>query len=997
MNPGRCLLAVLLTGLLSASIQAEVVISEFMAVNDTTLKDSDAAWSDWIELHNNGDASVNLEGWFLTDSPTNHTRWRLPSLNLNADGYLIVYASGKNRTSPGLHTNFKLKSGGGYLALVKPDGSSLATEFATYPPQFSDVSYGYANEKAGTMPVYFERPTAGIANYPGWPSIAGKVDFSPAGGLLTNTISLTLTSDSPGAEIHYTLDGTLPTTNSPLFSAPITVNRTLQVRARAFVAGQVPGPLCGAGYTLVGTTTRGFSSNLPLFVLDTYGRTIAEGSRIPCRVSLVTNANGGRSSLTAPLEFQGRGSIEIRGSSSTQFPKKSYGLEIDNEAGADSPAPLLGLAADSDWVLYAPYTDKSLIRDVLAYELSNRIGRYAPQTRLVELYLNRDGSIDAADYQGVYVLVEKLKGGKGRVGITGVGATDYTEPDITGGFILKKDRFDSTDAMFTTPHGQQLGFEWPKPRDLGAVQLAWMRSYLARFETALYGITYRDPLKGYAPYIDADSFIDHHWLVEVAKNIDGFRLSTFMYKERNQPMHFGPLWDYNLTFGNANYSDGWLTNGWYASLLGDTDYPWFRRLFQDPDFSQRYTDRWLSLRTNVLATANVLALVSGYTNQLAEAQQRNYVKWPILGTYVWPNYYVGKTYADEIGFLKQWITGRLGWIDSTMVGWPSLSVPQGYYPGGTTVTLKATNTIYYTLDGTDPRAPGGSLSATAARYSTPLSITNSTRVIARARYGTRWSAPMSASYSVAVPALRITELMYHPAATVHDGPFSADEFEFIELRNVGIEPLPLAGFVLSGGVDFTFPTNGDLLLPGENGVLVGDRTAFVARYGERARILGEYSGKLSNSGEQIVLTGPLGEPVHDFTYSDAWQPSTDGQGWSLTVARPDAATANWSLPGSWKASAVLGGTPGWDDAPDTAVVPLRVKMVGQSSETGIIEFEPVAGRTYTLQIATDLAGTNWSRIADVPASTPDQTIRLPLPDIGGKARFFRLVTPRTLP
>lgn len=994
MNFRRAFLAVLLTGLFSVIARADVVISEFMAVNGTTLKDSDGAWSDWIELHNNGETSVNLGGWFLTDTPTNRTRWRLPAVDLGADSRLIVFASGKNRTAPGLHTNFKLSGAGGYLALVEPDGSSIATEFPDYPPQFSDVSYGYSGQGPGALAVFFERPTATIENYPGWLAIAGKVAFSPVGGLLTNVTSVTLTSDSPGAEIHYTLDGTVPTTNSALFSAPILVNRTLQVRARVFVAGQVPGPLCGAGYTMVGPTTRSFSSNLPLLVVDTYGRTILDSVRVPCRLSVVTT-NQGRSSLTQPLEFQSRGTIEIRGSSSVSFEKKSYGLEIENEAGADSPASLLGLAPESDWVLYAPYTDKTLLRDVLAYELSNRIGRYAPHTRLVELYVNRDSSIDTADYQGVYVLVEKLKGSKGRVNIAAAQATDYAEPDISGGYILKKDRLDSTDLPFNTPHGQQLGFEWPKPRELGAVQLAWMRGYLTKFETALYGVKYRDPLQGYAAYIDPDSFIDHHWLVETAKNIDGFRLSTFMHKARNEPLRLGPIWDYNLTFGNANYADGWLTNGWYWSQLGDSEYPWFRRLFQDPDFAQRYTDRWISLRTNVLATTNVLALVNGYTNLLAEAQQRNFVKWRILGTYVWPNYYVGQTYADEIGFLKQWITGRLAWIDSTMIGWPSLSVPQGYYPGGTTLRLKATNTIYYTLDGTDPRAPGGSLSSTAASYSTPISITGSTRVVARARLGTRWSPPISASYSVAVPSLRVTELMYHPAATVHDGAFDAEAFEFIEFRNVGTEPLTLAGFVLGGGVNFTFPTNGDRLLPGENGVLVGDRAAFAARYGERTRVLGEYSGKLSNSGEQITLTGPLGEPVHDFTYSDKWQPATDGQGWSLTVAQLGAANPAWSQTGTWKKSAVVGGTPGWDDTPDAEVVPLRVAASG--SLLTHVEFEPVAGRTYSLQIASDLTGTNWTNLADVPPTPPGQTVYLPLPESSGSVRFFRLVTPRILP
>lgn len=975
---------------LAGAARAEVVINEFMADNATTLTDQQRAYSDWIELHNSGPEAVNLEGWSLTDTETNRAQWRFPAQNLSAGAYLVVFASGKHVTTPGaqLHTNFKLASGGGYLALVRPDGG-LAMELR-YPAQLTDVSAG---RTAGGDVEFFEQPTPAAPNTAAWPTRAGGVEFSPPGGLITEATPVTLTTDTPGAEIRYTLDGTVPNLLSPRYTGPITVSATTRVRARAFAPGTVPGPLGGAGYTLVSTALRTFSSNLPLLVVDTFGRAILEGSRVACHLTVVST-NGGRATLGSRGDFQSVAGIEIRGSSSTGFPKKSYGLELAAESGADQDAPLLGLPAESDWVLYAPYTDKTLIRDVLAYELSNRIGRYAPRTRLVELYWNQSGPLEGADYQGVYVLVEKLKGGADRVDITKVEATDYAEPEITGGFIMKKDRLDSTDAPFNTLRGQQLGFEWPKPRELGAVQLAWMRSFMNRFESALYGAGYRSPLTGYPAYIDPDTFVDHRWLVEVAKNIDGYRLSTFMHKDRGGRLNMGPIWDYNLSFGNADYNGGWQTTGWYSDWVGGNEYPWYPRLFQDSDFAQRFNDRWPSLRTNALTTTNLIALINGYTNLLAEAQVRNFNKWRILGTYVWPNYFVGRTYADEIGFLKQWVTGRLEWLDTTVLPWPQFSQPAGYYPEGVTVALQSPHTIYYTLDGRDPRAPGGNVAAGALRYLTPINITTNTRVFARARNASTWSPPVAAGYSVTPPPLRITELMYHPPTGLGSDRFDDEEFEFIELRNTGTEALPLAGFVLGGGVEWTFP-NVETLLPGESAVLVENEEAFRLRYGDQARVVGKYSGKLSNAGERLTLTGPLGEPLLDFTYSDQWQPATDGAGPSLTIRDAQAAADTWKLAASWKSSAITGGTPGRHDGPLFTPALSLMSLTGPLPGGSVrIRLQAGGGQTFTLQATDRAAGSTWQNLTNLPPPADGAVLELELPATGDAVRFFRVVTPR---
>jgi len=360
--------------------------------------------------------------------------------------------------------------------------------------------------------------------------------------------------------------------------------------------------------------------------------------------------------MAAAPAFTGSAALKVRGSSSLGFPKRSFNFEIRDETGDDLDVPLLGMPEESDWILYAPYTDKTLMRDVLAYEWSNAIGRYAPRTRFVELYMGGGGQrLTAADYLGVYVLEEKIKRNAERVDITELHPTDSTMPDVSGGYLLKVDRLDPGDSGFTTSGGVTIAYVDPKEEEITPTQAAWIQNYLNQFEAALASPSFRDPVTGYRKYIDLDSFVDHFLLVELTKNIDGYRLSTFFHKDRNGKLVMGPLWDYNLCLGNADYLQGWDPTGWYIDALGG--FPWWNRLRQDPDFVQRFIDRWGALRATLLAESRLFQTVNVKTTLLGESQVRNYQKWPILGTYVWPNWYIGQTYGDEIDFMRDWIGG----------------------------------------------------------------------------------------------------------------------------------------------------------------------------------------------------------------------------------------------------------------------------------------------------------------------------------------------------
>jgi len=173
--------------------------------------------------------------------------------------------------------------------------------------------------------------------------------------------------------------------------------------------------------------------------------------------------------------------------------------------------------------------------------------------------------------------------------------------------------------------------------------------------------------------------------------------------------------------------------------LDDKEYSWYRRLFEDPDFGQRYIDRWAQLRTNILATDVLLSRVDEIAALLQESQQRNFEKWPILGRPVNPNYFVGSSYSEEVNWMKKFIQTRLEWIDRQFLSPPKLSPGKG---GGAIELASAGGEIYFTLDGSDPRASGGNPTAGARRYEKPFRLDKGARLFARVRQDNRWSGPL---------------------------------------------------------------------------------------------------------------------------------------------------------------------------------------------------------------------------------------------------------------
>jgi hypothetical protein len=411
-------------------------------------------------------------------------------------------------------------------------------------------------------------------------------------------------------------------------------------------------------------------SNLPIVIIDTFGEEIVNDPRITAHMGIINNETG-INQIDDPFNgYDGLISIEIRGSSSQSFPKKQYALETQDSEGENLNVPVLGMPEENDWILHAPYSDKSLLRNYLSYELARDMGRYASRTRFCELVIN-------GDYKGLYIFMEKVKRDNNRVDISQLGPDEITGDDLTGGYIVKIDKWDgeTNDGWYSeSPLGGFDGvwyqYHYPKPDDIVEEQRDYIMDYITDFETLMSSESYDDPGAGYYEQVNLESFIDVSLMSEISKNVDAYRLSAYMYKDKDSEdgrLTMGPIWDYNLAFGNADYYDGWNPEGWQMDVeLGNDGFKipfWWYRIWDDTTYVTAFNQRWHVLRQSIFSEDNIINLIDSATTLIDDAQARNFQRWPVLDEYVWPNAYVGGSYANEIEYLKNWIHVRLEWMD----------------------------------------------------------------------------------------------------------------------------------------------------------------------------------------------------------------------------------------------------------------------------------------------------------------------------------------------
>lgn len=689
------------------------VISEFMAANSTTLFDEDRAASDWIEIHNPGPGPVDLAGWHLTDTAKNKTKWAFPALQLPARGYLVVFASGKDRRDPTrpLHANFALDADGEYLALVRPDGVTVASEFApAFPAQRANVSYGAAGFFSAASPGY-----ANVATL-----LGERVSFSRLSGVFAQTFALALSGAGPGQRIRYELaapsavNGSVPqpTPASPEYRGPIAIDASAVVCAAVFseddTASGVP---VTAHFVKLDASMTTFSSQLPVLVIDNLGAGPLgkDGIDHPSWVHAYAAQAMGAATFGAGVLQTTPAGATVRGASSADFPKKGYNLKLRDECGASRSGTFLGLAAAERWALVAPWAfDHNYVNNAFMYALSNRLGRWAPQTRFVEVFFNADGGdLDRSDYAGVYVLTERIEPGETRVDIAEMKTGDQAAPAITGGYILKIDARTSDEFGWNAEHPLSANGESsvilvsPSTKDSTAAQRDYIREYVRRMENALLA----DHASGWKQrtsldYIDRASWVDHHLLNTFACNPDAFVRSAYFTKDRGGKLRAGPLWDFDRALGS--YFDGrsyrhdvWEGDG--GTHVWNTG--WWGLLAQDPEFMQAWIDRWQSLRRTELSDRNLAAVIDVMTAQVGvHAAARDAARWP-------DNMNPYGSYTMQVQRMKSWVTQRGQWIDAQFVAAPAVRIENDRI----TFTPPDGAELVYTLDGSDPRSLGGGM------------------------------------------------------------------------------------------------------------------------------------------------------------------------------------------------------------------------------------------------------------------------------------------------
>jgi hypothetical protein len=784
-------------------------------------------------------------------------------------------------------------------------------------PQVETVEVGWV--RPGVF-LYFERPSPGTPNPEGFAEVAPRPQVSLAAGTYVGTQTIEITTALVGGVIRYTLDGTLPHEGSTAYSGPIQITGPTRLAARVFKDGLLASQPERRTFVIVAPSLVDFSSNLPLVLCVTFDKALGPncggGDYTPGHISVVAPGNDGRANLVEEPHIAHPAAFRRRGTSTCGNAKFSFNVEIQDADGGEEDVEILDFPAESDYVMHAPaHIDRALIRNPIAYWMSREIGHWAPRTRNVECFFHAGtGPMTSASYAGVYNIMERNDRHPMRIDIQEMTSRDTEGSAITGGYILRRDSLGPNEIRIHGGGHSNIIFVYPTS------PLAAQQSYIASFlDQAILSLSPNIGMQEDNTLIDFASWIDYHILNLYMKNSDAFRLSTYFYKDREGPLVMGPLWDFDHSMGWADDGRAADPLGWDSSYFNGAGGNWYSILFQDSPpigdspWHQAYRARWRELRQGPLRTERILAQIDLYATELNEAATRDAARWPELrGRF--------GGFQGEIDHLKSWLTRRADWIDSQLVEEkPVFSHRGGIVERNLQVEIFVTTqaTIHYTLDGSDPRGPNSRPAPGAILYAGPITIDRNTWILARAWSPEGlWSDSSEARFVVDVPRLMITEVMYHPLPpTPEEDPAgelnNAGRMEFVEIANVGTEPVPLGGMRFTKGITYTFPESAGSIEPGEVLVIPSNLGAFAARYGSRGiRVAGPFSGALSDSGEAIALTGSFGEPIFDFSYSSAWHPGTAGEGYSLVNSEPTAAAAGLGSAARWRPSTTIHGDPG---------------------------------------------------------------------------------------
>ncbi|MGI8602428.1 MAG: lamin tail domain-containing protein [Verrucomicrobiales bacterium] len=1039
----------------------DVFINEFTAdnpgrlLNNGTASASDKRFDidgnspDWIELHNSDAAAVSLTGWALSDDAGNPGQWVFPAdATLNAGSFMVVYASGKNAARGAgvtlqYHTGFKLAPGGGVLLLSRPDGaggwttvSQIGTAETPYPKQEVGISYGAPSPTTPTQVAYFLVDTPGAANNASSAvsEFCKDTTFDIDRGFYDAPFTLQITTETPGATIAYTVNGSEPSaTNGTQAPAPdattppvatVTISDTTLIRARAIKSGfgpsdvdtqtyifatsvlQQAGPLTSMNLAPADTLNWGaaggnlrippgpdwevdpeivnstnaantFSAadlkSIPvvsvvtdwrhMFGPNTPGSNPIDGGLYPALNGVpqesadrpasfeLINPTGDSANPNMVKGFQTDGKIHIFGGTSQQR-WKSYKLSMNfkpndevtydlygDDASDEHSTFILDARLNQAWV-HPVDTQRSrgdYVRDHVMADFQNAMGGSTFHSKPVHFFL--DGL-----YWGLYILHEKPDHNF---------QSHYSGGDADEWDVFKHSAINGVDGGTLFHNVMNTGVINPA-LPASATNSTTLKSYEDLLDLLGVGAQLPNPtvsLVQQAAYeavwtkLDQDEFIKYMLFNFVAGNQDWAHKNLYASIRRTDPAAKWRFhsWDAEHVFrdqtesfltrndrgGPTEIHQRLLVNSEYKLLFADYIHRFmfnegvlsvngmkgvFQRRLDEIDSairgeSARWGDNrreppytrgtdWLNEKTRILNTI----LLQRHANMLT-----NFRNAGLYSTVAAPEFRNNATNILQHGG----------------------NVPDNFELKIHNPNIGGVGTILYTLDGSDPREMWtGVESASAQPYGAPLSLTDSVRVKSRIRNGTAWSALNNAFFVVDAVAASannvvVSQVHYHPAdasqTEIAAGFSNQDDFEFIELMNIGASRVDLTGVTFAAGLDFAFDDS--VLLreigPGQRLLLVKNRAAFQFRYGASLPVAGEFQNLsgLSNGGERLQIIDKSGAPIKDFAYNDRspWPAAADGLGPALILMRPTT-NPDHNNAVNWRSSVAGAATPNAGDA-----------------------------------------------------------------------------------
>ena len=961
-----------------AQKERSTLISEFLADNEEGLVDSRGERHDWIELYNPGTIPVNLRGYFLTDTPEELDRWRFPELIIRPQGYAVVFASGiepgELAAETSLHTSFRLRSGGEYLALVAPDGVTVLSEFSPeYPRQFEDVSYG--QDALGREGYYIE-PTPGEPNGDGVIGFLDSPAFSVERGFFEEPFSVELSASDPLAAIRFTTDGSslLDDDDGRAYEGPIELSATTTLRAAAFRDGHEPSDVMTHTYVFLS------------------------------QVAAQANTQPGYPSIWSgnPADYEMDPDVVGENDLFNGVYRESLVDDLKD-------IPTLSIVMDRDDLFGSRGLYQNSRSEGVAWERPASVELFDPAGEEEGFQVNcgiriQGGSSRSPNFpKHSFRLLFKRDYGPGKLDYPlfrdqpeGEDATDEFDTVILRAF------FNNSWThwhWYQNPRAQYLRDQFIRDSQLAMGQPSPHGRFVHLYLNGLYWGFYNLHERPSAPFMAAygegerEDYDTQNVVTAVDGNLSNWNrmmniansgVSTAAgYARIRELLDVDNLIDYmllNFYLGN----DDWDGHNWYAGSRreGGPGYQFFcwdseliisrhqnnppppqpdldiilsrdrtglnnnnkpTRLYTalraNPEFRLRFADRVNKHFYNggALMTDKVLSRWLTRRDQVWRAVVAESARWGDFRRDVLQG--SGSRDQYDLFHRNQHYVAYQDWLLNTYfprrrniylaqltrrdlvseIAPPVLEPHGGSIPptgGGLEVSLSvAAGTVYFTTDGSDPRLEGGAVSPAATRYREPLNLPGTTTLKTRVLRRGTWSALTEARYAADLSLLRVTELMYHPRSPEADDEQDADDFEFVELWNSSTAELDLTGARIEGGIRFDFTSGAVTSLgPGEHVVIVEDLEAFASRYDlERILVAGEFSGNLSNGGEAFSLVDAGGAEALRISYSDDWYPATDGGGRSLQLEDLLAAGEALGEPASWRPSSVEDGTPGFAD------------------------------------------------------------------------------------